>query len=48
MNCRENDMYGAKALSTETHKSFPIHYGLWGEIFLNVFQHTTLKCNETN
>ena len=25
MNYRENNMHGAKGLSTEAHKSFPIH-----------------------
>ena len=28
-----NDMYRTKVLSTETHKSFPLYYGLWGRIF---------------
>ena len=30
MNHVENGIYKSNGLSTETHKSFPIHYGLWG------------------
>ena len=31
MNSIENDMYGTKCSLTETHKSFPKHFGLLGE-----------------
>ena len=30
----ENIMNGAKGSSRETHKNYPIHYGVWGGIFL--------------
>ena len=39
-------MYGAKDLSTETHKSFPIHYGM-GKKDLNRIL-TCLQCNKWN
>ena len=29
--CTENGIYEAKYSSTATHKSFPMHYGQWGE-----------------
>ena len=29
----ENGIYTTNGLSTETHKSFPIHSGLWDETF---------------
>ena len=31
MNRIENGTYAINDLSSETHKSFPIHYGLWEE-----------------
>ena len=37
MNRIENDIYTTNGLSTETHKSFPIHYGLWRENIKSVF-----------
>ena len=36
-NRTENGIYTANGLSTETHKSFPIHYGLWGKKVQSVF-----------
>ena len=49
MNCNENGMYGAKCSSTETHKSFPIHYGLWGKILKRILTHLySNKYNEIN
>ena len=34
MNRIENDMHTTNGMSTKTHKSFPIHYGLWEGEFL--------------
>ena len=33
----ENGMHGTNGSSTETHKSFSIHFGLWGETFKAYF-----------
>ena len=33
MDHMENDMYETKDLSTEVHKSFLIHFGLWRKSF---------------
>ena len=46
MDHMENDMYGAKGSSTETHKSFPMHYSLW-EKFLKCIL-TYLCCTGIN
>ena len=47
MNRIENGMYMTNGLSTERHKSFPIHYGLWGGKRLkNIL--TYLDCTKYN
>ena len=38
MNRIENGIHKTNGLFRETHKSFPIHYGLWGEIFKAYFK----------
>ena len=40
-------MHGAKDSSTETHKSFPLHYGLMRGKFLKRIL-TCLHCNKCN
>ena len=32
INCIENGMHKTNDFSTEAHKGFPIHYGLWGKM----------------
>ena len=46
----ENVMYGVKCSFTEAHKSFPIHYGVWGGGFLKriVINLPPTKDNEIN
>ena len=47
INHIENDVYGTKCSSTETNKSFPMHYGLWGGRILKRFL-TYLYCSKYN
>ena len=47
MNRIENGIHTTNGLSTETHKSFPIQYGLWGEKCLKSFL-TYLDCTKCN
>ena len=47
MNRIENGIYTTNGLSTETHKSFPIHYDLWGGKDSKRIL-TCLYCNEWN
>ena len=47
MNCIENGIYTANGLSTGTHKSFPVHYGLWrGKCLKSIL--TYLDCIKYN
>ena len=46
MNHIENGIYTANGLFTETHKIFPIHYGLWGGCLKNIL--TYLDCTKYN
>ena len=39
-----NGMYGTNALFTETHKSFLMHYGLWGKYLKHILK--CLCCNK--
>ena len=50
MDSIENDTYGFKCLFTETHKSFPIHFGLLGvgEVKFSKFIVTYLHCTKYN
>ena len=48
MNSIENDMYGAKSSSTEIHKSFPIHFGLWEGMEFLKFLVRYLYCSKYN
>ena len=41
----ENVMHGVKSSSTESHKSFPIQYGVWGEKFLKCIAINSLPTN---
>ena len=43
----ENGIYGIHRSSTETHKSFLIHYSLWGVGYLKRIL-TGLHCNKCN
>ena len=45
MNRIENVIYTTNGLSTETHKSFPIHYGLRREKIQCVFSHVCIAIN---
>ena len=47
MNSIENGMHATISLFTETHNSFPIHYGLWGEKCLKHIL-TYLDCTTYN
>ena len=46
MNRIESGIHTTNSLSTETHKSFPIHYGLRGKSFNRIL--TYLYCTKYN
>ena len=50
MNCIENGINKTNGSSTQTYKSFPIHYGLWEEDFLKriLMRSCITKCSEIN
>ena len=41
----ENGMLGTNGSSIETHKIFPMHYGLWGEKIQSLFQNVYIAIN---